>query len=391
MASRKRVFAGSGRHISRIPGGAFSRLGRQGARLVGDSAAAGISSAAAVVSGEQIRELALALPEVVERDHHGRPSFRVAGRIFATLWDERQMNVMLDEPGIRTAVNANPAICQEFWWGKRLRAVQVDLSRADPALACELLADAWEHKAPKRLLKERGVQTAGVGSPRSRRAQELAERFRLGEDDLCAWEQSNQPDDAFDDWLTDRVARRPAGRRARETYGADDVHDFARRAILEALALQSTDRLLEVGCGGGLLLGEALASGASATGLDHSEEMVALARQRAPAAEVLKGTAERIPFPDRFFTAVAMSIVFIFLPDPLAALRECHRVLKPGGRIAVYTTSPRLRGTPAAPEPLASRSYFYENAELTALATKAGFRDAVVADDNGGQLLTAKH
>jgi hypothetical protein len=48
--------------------------------------------------------MALALPEAVERDHHGRPSFRVAERIFATLWDEGRMNVMLDEGGILSAV-----------------------------------------------------------------------------------------------------------------------------------------------------------------------------------------------------------------------------------------------------------------------------------------------
>lgn len=119
------------------------------------------------MSREQIRQLALALPEAVERDHHGRPSFRVASRIFATLWDERHVNVLLDEPGIRTAVQTNPASCREFWWGKRLRAVQVDLSRVDPALVSELLADAWEQKSPKRLLKERATQPAGR-PPRAR-------------------------------------------------------------------------------------------------------------------------------------------------------------------------------------------------------------------------------
>ena len=44
-------------------------------------------------------------------------------------------------------------------------------------------------------------------------------------------------EDRFDDWLTDRVARRPSGSRAREVYGADDVHEWARHAILDALAL----------------------------------------------------------------------------------------------------------------------------------------------------------
>ena len=39
-----------------------------------------------VVSTQQARSLALGLPETIEQDHHGRPSFRVAGKIFATLW-----------------------------------------------------------------------------------------------------------------------------------------------------------------------------------------------------------------------------------------------------------------------------------------------------------------
>ena len=215
---------------------------------------------------------------------------------------------------------------------------------------------------------------------------EILRSFGLGEEDAAAWEKSDLP---FEDWLTDRVARRPSGRRAREVYGADDVHDFARRALLEALALGPADRLLDIGCGGGLLLRDALSSGATATGIDHSDEMVRLARERAPGAEVVLGSAERLPFADGSFTAVAMSIVFFFLPDPIAALRECRRVLAPGGRLALYTTSPALRGTPAAPEPLASRGRFYEDEELAGLARRAGLTAVVVMNDDGGQLLTA--
>ncbi|HTU88011.1 MAG TPA: MmcQ/YjbR family DNA-binding protein [Solirubrobacteraceae bacterium] len=106
-----------------------------------------------MVSIEEARQFALSLPEAVEQDHHGRPSFRVRGRIFATLWDEDHMNVMLDEPGIYTAVQSDPEVCAEVWWGKRLSAVRVTLSAAGPALLRDLLADAWERKAPTRLAK----------------------------------------------------------------------------------------------------------------------------------------------------------------------------------------------------------------------------------------------
>ena len=101
-----------------------------------------------MVTVDEARRAALALPGATERDHHGRPSFRVAEKIFATLWDERHMNVMLDEPGIRTTVEADPGVCSEVWWGRRLSAVRVDLDRVRSEVLAELLADAWEQKAP---------------------------------------------------------------------------------------------------------------------------------------------------------------------------------------------------------------------------------------------------
>jgi hypothetical protein len=133
--------------------GVFQRL-NGGAR---ESVHAAIVSIA-VVTVDEARRIALGLPESTEQDHHGRPSFRIAGKIFATLWDEAHMNVMLDEAGILTAVRRNPGLCEEVWWGKRLSAVRVDLPGADRDLLTELLSDAWEGKAPARLVKNRIVQ-----------------------------------------------------------------------------------------------------------------------------------------------------------------------------------------------------------------------------------------
>ncbi len=99
-----------------------------------------------MISIDEARRIALSLPGAVEQDHHGRPSFRVDRRIFATLWDEQHMNVMLDEPGILTAVQSHPEICAEVWWGKRLAAVRVDLTVASEELLRELLEDSWEGK-----------------------------------------------------------------------------------------------------------------------------------------------------------------------------------------------------------------------------------------------------
>jgi hypothetical protein len=74
-----------------------------------------------------------------------------------------------------------------------------------------------------------------VGRLDASRYANILREFGLGEEDLAAWRKSRLPDEAFEDWLTDRVARRPSGTRAREVYGSDDVHGFARRAILDML------------------------------------------------------------------------------------------------------------------------------------------------------------
>jgi hypothetical protein len=94
--------------------------------------------------------MALALPGVSEQDHHGRASFRISNRIFATLWNSEHMNVMLDEPGIRTAVQDHPHVCEEVWWGKRLAAVRLSLTEVNRELLGELLEDAWEGKGGRR-------------------------------------------------------------------------------------------------------------------------------------------------------------------------------------------------------------------------------------------------
>ena len=106
---------------------------------------------------QQARGLALALPGAQERDHHGRPSFRVGGRIFATLWDQQHMNVMVDEPGIRTYVARDPQRYEEVWWGKRLAAVRVRLELVGADELRDLLTDAWEGKAPSSLRPPRAA------------------------------------------------------------------------------------------------------------------------------------------------------------------------------------------------------------------------------------------
>jgi SAM-dependent methyltransferase len=135
-----------------------------------------------------------------------------------------------------------------------------------------------------------------------------------------------------------------------------------------ALALEPTDRLLEVGCGGGTLLEWALASGCTARGVDHSGEMLSLARERNARAiadgrlELREADAQRLPFADGEFAAAATTNAFFFFADPGAMLAEARRTLAPGGRIAVYTAATAYMAPPATwrrrsrpPQPWVSR------------------------------------
>jgi hypothetical protein len=100
---------------------------------------------------ERVRKIALRFPETVEQEHFGNPSFRVLGRIFATVPDETHLNVMIDPFDVDAVVRAEPATCAELSWGKEVRGVRVSLFKASPAMVEELLRAAWTRKAPKRL------------------------------------------------------------------------------------------------------------------------------------------------------------------------------------------------------------------------------------------------
>lgn len=183
----------------------------------------------------------------------------------------------------------------------------------------------------------------------------------------------------FGDWITDRRVRRPSGRRSEEIYRDPTFHWPNFLLILDRLRLAPKDRLLEVGCGGGAFVHRALESGCTAVGVDHSPEMLrtALASNDDAVREgrltLVEAEADRLPVPDEEFSCAVSTGVFGFLSDPIAALREMHRAMRPGARLVIFSGTAALRGTPACPEPMASRIRFYEDAELAELAARAGF------------------
>jgi trans-aconitate methyltransferase len=115
------------------------------------------------------------------------------------------------------------------------------------------------------------------------------------------------------------------------TYGRNGafVHQLA-GGVLEWLAAQPGERVLDLGCGDGQLTQRIAATGAEVVGIDASAEMAAGARARGVAAEV--ANAEALPHPDESFDAVFSNAALHWVRNQDAMLAEVHRVLKPGGR-----------------------------------------------------------
>jgi ubiquinone/menaquinone biosynthesis C-methylase UbiE len=113
--------------------------------------------------------------------------------------------------------------------------------------------------------------------------------------------------------------------------------DIATRATDLALAYSpSPDRVLDVGCGTGLLLRELatrLPDASVLTGVDAAAGMIEQARAKASDARLsfVQGSAERLPFSDRAFDLVISTTSFDHWSDQRAGLAECHRVLVPRG------------------------------------------------------------
>lgn len=165
-------------------------------------------------------------------------------------------------------------------------------------------------------------------------------------------------------------------------------------ALLEVAGLSSGERVLDVACGTGAVTRRAsqlVGPDGFVAGLDVNPDMLGVARSVCPTSiEWHESSAESIPCPDASFDVVTCSLGLQFVPDRSAALREIHRVLAEGGRVAIATVGP----TPPVFEILAQalarhvspevagfmRHTFslHEHRELHDLAQGAGLRSVSV-------------
>lgn len=120
------------------------------------------------------------------------------------------------------------------------------------------------------------------------------------------------------------------------TPGARAVYRDSLR-VIAALALDRRDvRVLDVGCGAGHLLREIGERASFRLGVDRSRAMAQLASQLTPQAHLVVGVSERLPIQDASVDLVLSRAHLQHVDDLATTVRECARVLRPGGRLVVF-------------------------------------------------------
>jgi len=121
--------------------------------------------------------------------------------------------------------------------------------------------------------------------------------------------------------------------------GSDVTH--RRLVVLQALAPKAGDRVLDIGCGPGLLaldLSRMVGPAGAVVGIDPSPDMLQAARKRCDErgnVRILEGSANTLPVADEAFDAAVSLQVFEYLDDIPGALAEAGRKLVPGGRVVI--------------------------------------------------------
>jgi len=167
----------------------------------------------------------------------------------------------------------------------------------------------------------------------------------------------------------------------------DEFHIRGRIATLElarAAGLDASKRVLDVGSGvGGTSRCLASEFGCRVTGIDLTDEycraatMLSARIGLAHLVDFRQGDATDLPFADQSFDVVWTEHVAMNIPDKARLYREMHRVLKPGGTLAIYDVLAGPSGPVLFPVPWAqtpATSFLVEPEELRALLTAAGFR-----------------
>jgi len=163
---------------------------------------------------------------------------------------------------------------------------------------------------------------------------------------------------------------------------------------LARLEVKKGDRVLDVGCGHGRTVERAaeMVGDGLVVGIDASEEMLRMATRRcqhlidAGRVQVALADSASIPYPDEYFDKLITVHTLYFWDDPRRHLRELHRVLRIGGRMAVGFHGKETAVATSFP---ASVYTFYGVDEVCALLRDVGFEEVMGIEQSVGEVTLA--
>ena len=100
------------------------------------------------MEADAVRKLAMALPDATEEPHFHFTSFRIKGKIFATMPPSNDLlHVFVPEEERAVATQSHPDLCEALHWGKRVVGLKINLAQAKPAFVEDLLRAAYASKS----------------------------------------------------------------------------------------------------------------------------------------------------------------------------------------------------------------------------------------------------
>lgn len=155
-------------------------------------------------------------------------------------------------------------------------------------------------------------------------------------------------------------------------------------SLIDLLAPQAGEAILDLGCGTGQLTAKLANTGARVVGMDSSAEMIRMARQNYPDLIFEQADAQNFQF-SQSFDAVFSNATLHWIQNPDAVIACIHRVLQPGGRFVaefggkgnIHHIVDALRNAlttiDSAPQPVTTPWYFPGISEYTARLEQQGF------------------
>ena len=160
-------------------------------------------------------------------------------------------------------------------------------------------------------------------------------------------------------------------------------------AMLDVLRLRPRMDLIDLACGPGYVAGAADAMLVNARGVDFAPAMVQAAKARHPKLDFIEADIQSLPFEDASFDAAACNMGLFHVTDPVQAMAEAARVLRPGGRFAFSQwTAPsdsdlyarlfevmKAHADMSLADPAPDAYALSDQVNVEAMMTKAGFDD----------------